>query len=592
MEPQVEQRTKIDPVTFEVLRNSFMGLVDEMGTMLERVAHSLVVSEGRDFSTAICDADGRLVAEGKEDLPAHVGTLPYTVKAVIAWIGKDKLKEGDIIIMNDAFLGGTHCQDVRTIMPIYRDGELIAFAQNSAHWSDLGGPVPGSFHAEAVESYGEALYIPPIHIVREGELDDEVLRFILRNTRVPELNQGDVFAQIAACRTGEQRLQELIDRYGVDVIQAQMVELRNYSETLLRKEFEAIPDGTYSFEDAIDFDPMGDRKTPIKVAIDITIEGDKATYDLSRSDPQARGAVNATRSMTQSALAVATKAIFPHVPASEGIYDAIEVINPEGLVTNAQFPAAISGAFATCYEVVCACVFGAFLQMRPERSMACSGNMTNMVVGGYDQREGYERDFVMYLWKEGGYGARPGKKDNHTAISLYASGTRNEPVEGQERIYPILTHCYEFIPDSAGAGRHRGGIGVARDFELTHGDATLSVLGSRAVQPVWGYEGGLPALGSGLIVDAGGPEEREIGVMRSGIHVKKGQLIRFWEGGGGGYQDPKLRDPDWVLEDVIDGFVTLEAARDIYGVAIRCLDEAAGRYEIDHEETARLRGGG
>jgi N-methylhydantoinase B len=575
----------IDPITFEVLRNAFMGIVDEMGLMLEKVAHSLVVSEGRDFSTAICDEDGRLIAEGKEDLPAHVGTLPHTVKAVIDWIGKEKLKDGDIIIMNDAFLGGTHCQDVRTIMPVYRGGKLVAFTQNSAHWSDLGGPVPGSFHPEAVESYGEALYIPPIHLVREGELDDEVLRFILRNTRVSDLNQGDCFAQIAACRTGEQRLQALMDRHGDDVIEAQMAELRRYSEALLREEFAKIPDGTYSFEDAIDFDPMGDRVTPIKIALDLTIEGDHATYDLSRSDPQARGAVNATRSMSQSALVVATKAIFPHVPASEGMYDAIDIVNPEGLVTNARFPASISGAFATSYEVICACVFGAYLQMRPERSMVCGGNMTNMVVGGRDGRPGLERDFVMYLWKEGGYGARPGKKDNHSAISLYASGTRNEPVEVQERVYPVLTHRYEFIPDSAGAGRHRGGIGVTRDFELTHGDAILSVLGSRAVEPVWGYEGGEAALGSGLVHG-----DEELGVMRSGVPARQGTLIRFWEGGGGGWGDPRTRPAEWVLEDVIDGYVTIEAARERYGVVVREVDPIAAIYEIDEDETRRLRG--
>ena len=221
--------------------------------------------------------------------------------------------------------------------------------------------------------------------------------------------------------------------------------------------------------------------------------------------------------------------------------------------------------------------------------MACSGNMTNMVVGGYDPRSGYERDFVMYIWKEGGYGARPGKKDNHTAISLYASGTRNEPVEVQERVYPILTHRYEFITDSAGAGRHRGGMGVTRDFELTHGDATLSVLGSRGVEPVWGWEGGHTALGSGLIHDWGGADELEIGVMRSGVHARKGAVIRFWEGGGGGWQDPRTRPPEWVLEDVIDGFVSIEAARDVYGVAVSVVDEDAAAYEIDEEETARLR---
>src|SRR5499427_1490125 len=215
---------RIDPITFEVLRNAFMSIVDEMGLMLERVGHSLVVSEGRDFSAAICDGDGRMVAEGKEDLPAHVGTLPHTVKAVISWIGRDRIDEGDIFIMNDAFLGGTHCQDVRTIMPVFRDGELVAFVQNSAHWSDAGGPVPGSFHAEAPSTYGEALYIPPIHLVREGELDDEVMRFILRNVRVPETTQGDVFAQIASCRTGESRLQALMDKYGRDLITHEMDE--------------------------------------------------------------------------------------------------------------------------------------------------------------------------------------------------------------------------------------------------------------------------------------------------------------------------------------------------------------------------------
>jgi N-methylhydantoinase B len=587
----VPARGRIDPITFEVLRNAFMSIVDEMGLMLERVGHSLVVSEGRDFSAAICDPDGRMVAEGKEDLPAHVGTLPHTVKAVISWVGKEAIHEGDIFIMNDAFLGGTHCQDVRTIMPVYRDGALVAFVQNSAHWSDAGGPVPGSFHAEAPSTYGEALYIPPIHLVREGELDDEVLRFILRNVRVPETTQGDVFAQIASCRTGETRLQALMDKYGIELISREMEELIHYSEALLREEFRKLPDGTFTFEDAIDFDPMGDRKTPVRVRVAITIAGDRATYDLSGSDPEAIGAVNSTRSMAQSALVVATKAIFPHVPASEGIYNAIDVVNPEGLVTNAQFPRPISGAFATSYEVICACVFGCYLQVLPERSMACSGNMTNMVVGGFDSREGYGRDFVMYIWKEGGYGARPGKKDNHTAISLYASGTRNEPVEVQERVYPVLTHRYEFITDSAGAGRHRGGMGVTRDFELTHGDATLSVLGSRGVEPVWGWEGGLPALGSGLIHDWGGAEEFEVGVMRSGVHARKGAVIRFWEGGGGGWRDPATRPPEWVLEDVIDGFVSVEAARDVYRVAVVAVDEDAALYRVDEDETARLRDG-
>ena len=271
---------QIDPITFEVLRNAFMSIVDEMGLMLERVGHSLVVSEGRDFSAAICDADGRMIAEGKDDLPAHVGTLPFTVKGVIDWVGKDDIHEGDIFIMNDAYIGGTHYQDVRTIMPVFRDGKLLAFVQNSAHWSDVGGPVPGSFHAEAESTYGEALYITPLHLVRAGELDEEVLRFILRNVRVPDTTRGDVFAQIASCRTGEARLQSLIDKYGVELILSEMSELIRYSEALLREEFRKLPDGTYSFEDAIDFDL--DRRLAVArgVEVDRVLEAVGAVREL------------------------------------------------------------------------------------------------------------------------------------------------------------------------------------------------------------------------------------------------------------------------------------------------------------------------
>ncbi|MEA2468586.1 MAG: N-methylhydantoinase, partial [Thermoleophilaceae bacterium] len=528
----------IDPITFEVLRNAFMSVVDEMGLMLERVSHSLVVSEGRDFSAAICDADGRMIAEGNQDLPAHVGTTPFTVRAVIDGIGRDEIHEGDIFIMNDPFLGGTHAQDVRTIMPVFREGELIAFVQNSAHWSDMGGPVPGSFAPEAQSTYGEALYITPLHFVREGVVDQEVMRFILRNVRVPDTTRGDMFAQIASCRTGEQRLQELMDKYGADLIKNEMNELIRYSEALLREEFTKLPDGTYEHEDAVDYDPGGDRETQLPIKMKVTIEGNRATYDLTGSAPEAIGAVNSTHSVTMSALMVATKAIFPHVPVNEGVFNAIDVINPEGLITSAQFPRPLSGAFATSYDVTCAAVFGCYLQMLPERSMACPGNLVAMVAAGPDNRKGHSGEFVMYIWKEVGYGARPGKKDNHTALSLFASGTRNEPVEVQERLYPMLTTRYGFIQDSAGAGRHRGALGIDRAFTLTHGGGELSMTGNRGSTEIWGWAGGKPGLGTGLTTDWKGPDEAENGVMRSGIPSNQNAVTRLWGAGGAGWQDP------------------------------------------------------
>ncbi|MDX6234746.1 MAG: N-methylhydantoinase [Nocardioidaceae bacterium] len=581
----------IDPITFEVLRNAFMSVVDEMGLMLERVSHSLVVSEGRDFSAAICDADGRMIAEGNQDLPAHVGTTPFTVRAVIDGIGRDEIHEGDIFIMNDPFLGGTHAQDVRTIMPVFRDGERVAFVQNSAHWSDMGGPVPGSFAPEAQSTYGEALYITPLHFVREGVVDQEVMRFILRNVRVPDTTRGDMSAQIASCRTGEQRLQELMDKYGADLIKNEMDELIRYSEALLREEFTKLPDGTYTCEDAVDYDPGGDRETQLPIKMKVTIEGNRATYDLTGSAPEAIGAVNSTHSVTMSALMVATKAIFPHVPVNEGVFNAIDVINPEGLITSAQFPRPLSGAFATSYDVTCAAVFGCYLQMLPERSMACPGNLVAMVAAGPDNRAGHSGEFVMYIWKEVGYGARPGKKDNHTALSLFASGTRNEPVEVQERLYPMLTTRYGFIQDSAGAGRHRGALGIDRAFTLTHGGGELSMTGNRGSTEIWGWAGGKPGLGTGLTTDWKGPGEAENGVMRSGIPSEQNAVTRLWGAGGAGWEDPRTRNAEWVLDDVIDEFVSIEAARELYGVEVRCIDADAAHYEIDAEETERLRAG-
>lgn len=581
-----------DPIRFEVLRHAFISIVDEMSLVIERVAHSLVVSEGRDFSTAICTSVGDLVAEGKVDQPSHVATLPATARGTLNWIGLDNMRPGDVFIMNDPFIGGSHCQDVRTLKPVFWDGELVALVVNSAHWSDAGGPIPGSFNAEAADAYGEALHISPIHIVREGELDSEVLRFILRNIRVPELTQGDIMGQLAALNIGEKRLHELLEKCGRDVVLNQMADLITYSEKLLRAEFERIPDGDYSFTDYVDFDPLGDRSVPVPVSLTVRIRGDRATFDFSGTAPQARGAINSPRSMTQSACAVTMKAIYPHLPQNEGVLRPIELQIPEASVLDARFPASVNGTFATTYEKVVGAVFGCFLQVVPERCMTGSGNISNLVVGGFDPRPGYERDYVLYVWRESGYGARPGKKDNHTAMSLYSSGTRNEPVELMERIFPVRTVRYSFITDSAGAGLHRGGLGVSRDFKLTHGGGTLSVMGDRAVIPAWGYADGLPAIPSGLMYGRDTTHERDIGVMTSNIPVDQEVEVAFTAGGGGGWGDPKKRPIEWVLDDVIDEVVSVNAACDLYGVAVIADDSLPYGYRLDKAETARLRGSG
>lgn len=586
-----QARAAIDPVTFEVLRNAFVAAVDEMGMMLEKVAFSMVVSEGRDFSTSISDARGDLVAEGTQDLPGHIGTIPFTTRGVIEHIGLGDLREGDIVLMNDPFIGGTHCQDARTVMPVFWEGELIAFVQSCAHWVDAGGAVPGSFQVDAGSPYEEALYIPPIHLVRRGALDERVLALVLRNVRVPEVTRGDIAAMLEACRTGEARVHALCARYGLDTVRAQMAHQIDHSRAMLGSHFAALPDGEYAFTDFIDYDPRAAIRDPLPVSCRMTIAGERATFDFSDSAPQARSAVNATRSLLWSAVVVATKSVFPDVAVNQGMFQAIDVHAREGLVVTAQFPAAVSGAFATCYEKITSAVHGCFLQVVPERAMVACGNICNVVIGGHDPRPGFEREYVIYNWLEGGYGARPGKRDNHTAMSLFGSGTQNQPIERAEYEYPIMYECYELAADSAGPGRHRGGLGVEKNFTLTHGTGTLSVLGDREFKPAWGGGGGHDAKRANqLLYKAGEPDEETIGMKRSGVPVEAGHRFRYWQGGGGGYGPPAERPPEWVLEDVIDGYVSIASARDDYRVEIVVVDAEAGRYEIDEQATARLRG--
>ncbi|MPZ68010.1 MAG: hypothetical protein GEU71_00585 [Actinobacteria bacterium] len=588
-----ELSADIDPVTFEILRNALVAAVDEMGVMLEKVAFSLVVSEGRDFSTSISDKAGDLIADGTEDLPTHVGTLPFAIRAILDQIGEANLKRGDLIIMNDPYLGGTHCQDFRMVMPFYWESELIAMVHSSVHLSDAGGRVPGSFQIDARSAYEEALYVPPIHLVREGVLDNEVLALILRNIRVPDVSVGDITAMVEACRTGEARMVSLFAKYGRDLMVAEMEELKNHSRSLLEKHFSKLKEGTYHFTDFIDYDPgvEADERERLPVVLEMTVEKDRVIYDFSRSAGQTLGAVNIPRALLWSAVVVATKAIFPDVPVNQGIYNAVEVVAPDGLIVTAAFPAATSAGVSNCYEKVTGCILGCFLQVLPERSMAANANISNFVLGGVDPRPGRGGEFLMYDWTAGGYGARPGKKDNHSAMSLLCSGTRNQPIEMMERAYPVIFDGYGFIPDSPGPGRHRGGMGIYRSFELTHGAyGVISVVGDREEIPAWGFDGGQPGnLGDGLLYKAGTDDEVVVGVKRSGFPVAAGWKIRYWEGGGGGYQEPWRRPVEWVLEDVQNGYVTVEGAKRDYSTVIETTDERIMEYSINQEATEDLR---
>jgi N-methylhydantoinase B len=587
---------RTDPIRFQVLYNAFSSIVDEMGALLQKVAFSLVVSEGRDYSGTICTRTGDLVASGSTDLPAHLGTIPFTVKGTLDWIKRppeEFFQPGDVVLVNDPYIGGTHHNDVRAIMPVYLDSRLAAFVQCSAHRTDIGGHVPGTFDPNARSSHGEALAITPVHDVRRGVFDKEVADLVLRNVRMGEVAFGDLLAQIGAVRLGERRLSELADRYGSETVTAAMDQVIGYSEDVLRGEFLKLPDGEWDVEALIDRDPGADDDAPLAVRMTLRIDGDRVVMDFSRSSGLAKGAMNASRAVSISSAVVTLKMIFPGAPMNQGVFRAVDFVVPDGLLVSAPFPYPTSGMAAGVYPAVADCVLKAFIRIVPERCMAGPTGLLNIVIGGYDPRPGYERDFVTYLWLEGGWGGRAARKDNHTAMTTFATTATNQPIELQERLFPVRYECYRLEQDSAGAGTSRGGLGVRRRWVLTHGPGVLSDLGDGERFGPWGFAGGHDAAPNRFLYSPGTDKELNIGMFRTGLHVEPGEVLDCFQPGGGGYGDPFTRDTAAVVEDVVDGYVSVAGARRDYGVVVREADGGRGseRYVLDEDGTRRARAG-
>jgi N-methylhydantoinase B len=578
-----------DPITFEVLSNSFTAAIDEMGVVLEKVAFSTVTSEAHDYSCAISNAVGDVVSRGVGDLPLIGGTISFRIKAVLATIPADDIKPGDVFIHNDPYLGGTHLQDVSIIVPVFWEGALIACVQTCSHWPDIGGPVPGSFNSQATSAYAEALIISPSHIVREGVWNVELERMILRNLRIPEIISGDLRGLVEAARAGEIQLLKLLQKYGKDTILKAMDGFMSYSEKLLRQEFAKLPDGTVSFVDYIDRDPCSDNNDPIPVGLDITISGDRATLDYSRSGKQALGPVNCTIAATSSTSVAVLKAIFPHIPLNDGFIRAFDLVVPDDCVINAKYPAPVSGHAANSAEKIVSVMHGCFMQLTPDRAMCAPTNLTNLSIFGKDTRRGRNEDYVMYLWLAGGWGGRRTAGDGSTYMMPLAAGTRLLFAEMLERVFPILVEGYGMMQDSEGAGKHRGGFGLHWPFRVTHNAFSINTQGDRELQDNWGFDGGKPAIGNRLIYAPGTDREESVSLMRSGFIGEPGVLIDFWQGGGGGWGNPFERDTAKVLDDVRAGLVSLGRAREVYGVEIDLIDADSLDYVINETATDRLR---
>ena len=580
-------RRSLDPVTFEILRNSFVSAVELMAQQFLMSCHSFVIS-AKDFSCSLADAHGNTVAQGDQDIAVHIGNHHLVCRQVIEDFGTD-IHPGDVFVTNDPYSGGTHFNDVRVLRPVFADDVLIAWAMANGHWSDVGGSVPGSFDVRAREHFGEGLRITPVKAWDRGVFRGDVARLIAGNTRAPGDNLSDLRAQAEATRVCERELLRLVGRYGRPVVVQAFAETIGQVESMLRSRIAALPDGTWHSIDHLDIDPaQGEGLVPI--AVSLTIDGDRLHYDLTGSAPAVSTFMNSTYGSMLSGILAGTKHFFPDIPMNAGFYGSIEVNpGPAGSVVNASWPTSVSGFVSGAYEKLVNATFELWSSIMPERAMACSFNLEYLLVGGKDMRRAERPVFSWYDWMVGGWGARRYSDGASAASPLFGAQFASQPIEGQERLNPVVTTHMAIVTDSGGPGQYRGGCGVQKGVRLTDSDATvMSYCCDRERSLPWGLAGGLASTPQGLWLNPNTSQQQYLGAVFSNVELVAGDVFCRSSSGGGGYGDPLLRDISAVLEDVLDGYVSIERAAKDYGVVLtRCPDP--DDLMIDEPATDQLR---
>jgi N-methylhydantoinase B len=552
-----------------------------MNVSLFRSAFSPVITEGRDIGGALFDAEGRLVAQGDWDLAVFVGMLEFSVAHIREVYGAG-LQAGDVFVMNDPFIGGTHFNDVGVIRPVFDQGRLAGFVGIVGHWPDVGGQEPGSFVANAREHFQEGLRIPPVPLIVAGQPVPGVYELIRANMRLPDDRLGDLAAQVGAVAAGHDRLTGLAAKYGWATVHEAMARAIARSEEMIRAEIRTIPDAVYLGSDSIDMQSL-DYPEPRTIRVAMTKAGESLRFDFSESDPQALSACNSTLSATSSAVYVTVKSMFPAVPMSHGCFAPISIDAPLGTIVNARPPAAVSSMAATVYDKVIGACLTALSQAMPQRAVGCPYNLINLTLGGHLDGS----DYVGYLYSEGGFGGRRSKDGPAGLVSLFGGGAKITPIEVMERRYPIQFDEWALWPDSGGPGEHRGGVGSRKTFRLTAGTARMSCLGDREFFPPFGVMGGGHGAAHGLYLNEGTPQEKNLTLKAVGVELAPGDAVTIRAGGGGGYGNPLDRDPQAVLEDVRQGYVTPAHAETAYGVIVR--GRVPTEFAVDEHATAELR---
>lgn len=555
----------VDPVTLAVLKGRLEQIADEMDATLFRSAFNPIIAEAHDASHGIYHGEtGATLVQGKSGLPIFVGAMSFAVKAVIEKAARDgDLADGDVYIFNDPYDGGTHLSDFRLVRPFYRNGRVFCFLASVGHWHDVGGNVPGNYNPIATECFQEGMLIPPVKLFRKGELRQDVIDILQANSRLPVSLYGDLNGQINALDLGMKRMAALLDEYTDKTVAEALVELPARAAKLMAANIAELPDGTYSAEDFLDNDGINDA--PLKIALDLTIDGDRMKLDFSRSSEACAGPVNISLSTAIASIYVATKHLFTEVPANAGVLEPIDVIIPETSLLNVRAPKPVGGYTETILRIIDV-IFCAFANVAPERVNGCAYGTINALSLAGHRRDGSR--WVMFSFFGGGHGGHAeGDGLNHGNAPI--STATIPPAEILESAYPVMFTQWALRPDSGGAGRHRGGLGAIYEIELLEENADVFLFGERGKYAPPGVAGGqAAALNKFTYQQDDGDHIPPMVSKMVGIKLKKGQRVHLETPGGGGYGPPIERNPKAVARDVALGFVSRENAAQDYAVAI------------------------
>ncbi len=554
----------MDPITLAVIQNGLQQVCNEMDLAFVRSAFSPVISEALDRSDGIYAArDGALIAQGELGLPVFVGTMQFSTCAVIEHENSRRVEPGDVFIVNDPYLGGTHLMDVRFVKPFFHNGRLWCWLANTGHWPDIGGMVPGGFSANATEVEQEGLRLPPVKLYKKGLLDREILSIVLANIRIADQRIGDIKAQAAALATGEKRLTALLERYGAETVEGAIQELRRRAAQQMRAKIARIPEGSYEGHAMVDSDGVVNEPLHIRLKVTKTRDHD-LVFDFAGSSPPCRGPMNSVIATTRSSVYLAVKHVFPDVPINAGTFEPLRVLDPDGTFLYAKYPRPVSGCAAEVSQRIAEAVFSALVKAIPgELFAAPAGTSGNLALGGFDPKR--NRSYVMYMISGGGYGgsaAGDGISNGCSTIGI----SKTTPIEVMEQYYPVLFEEYSIHEGSGGAGAARGGFGVNYAIRLRRGAARASMVMDHGRSGPLGALGGADGGVNTVTIEKKDGSYRPPHLSKDqDIELEPGDVIRVSTPGGGGYGDPARRDAAKIARDVARGYYTPEEAERLFG---------------------------